>query len=119
MICTRNVGHSGPCNGIPREITALAYCYTAELSGCSECHAINDHGVSCSHNPERFRVIRRVKLSWEYRGEGLYIFWNNPFNGGIKEDVAMFMWPSHPPELTSEVEKTYEQLANRFCEMGG
>lgn len=55
-----------------------------------------------------------VQLAWEYRGEGLYIYWSNPFNGGNKEDLVMFMWPSHAPEATDEVEKTYEGFAAHF-----
>lgn len=58
----------------------------------------------------------RPKLAWEYRGEGLYIYWHNPFRGGEKEDVLMFLWPSHDVGVTLDVEKIYEKYAELFCE---
>lgn len=59
-----------------------------------------------------------IELRAEYRGEGLYIYWQNPFSDGKKEDVLMFMWPSHPVESTREVEQIYEALAALFVKAG-
>ena len=57
----------------------------------------------------------QFELHMEYRGEGLYLYWNNPFNGGAKEDLLMFMWPSHPVEDTQRVEDLYEHFADLFA----
>jgi hypothetical protein len=51
-------------------------------------------------------------MTWEYRGEGLYICWSNRFHCGAKEDLAMFMWPFHAPEDTAAVECLYESIAD-------
>ncbi len=57
-----------------------------------------------------------AKLSWEYRGDGLYIFFANPWLDGQKTDLCMFMWPGHAQEATAEVEKAYEEAAQFICE---
>jgi hypothetical protein len=56
----------------------------------------------------------KPELKREYRGEGLYIYWSNPFGDGRKEDVCMFMWPSHAVEDTAKVEAKYESMADAF-----
>jgi len=53
-----------------------------------------------------------LAVSWEYVGEELAIFWENPYGHG-KEKIASFWWPKHPPEKTNEVEDYFEQIANR------
>jgi hypothetical protein len=71
--------------------------------------------MTCPSNPQ----TTSASLAWEYRGDGLYIYWNNPFRGGgegKKEDILMFLWPSHDADLTAEVENKYEQFAQLFCD---
>lgn len=50
-------------------------------------------------------------ISWEYIGEELAIFWENPYEGGKKEKIASFWWPLHPIEATTEVETFFESIA--------
>lgn len=56
------------------------------------------------------------ELAWEYRGDGLYIFFANPWLNGQKTDLCMFMWPAHGPEATAEVEEAYELAARNICD---
>jgi hypothetical protein len=57
------------------------------------------------------------ELSWEYIGEELAVFWNSPYGYG-KEKIASFWWPVHPPELTGDVEKRFENIAATLCVFG-
>jgi hypothetical protein len=50
-------------------------------------------------------------MTWEYRGDGLYLCWSNHFHDHEKQDLAMFMWPTHAPEDTAKVEQLYEAIA--------
>lgn len=47
---------------------------------------------------------------WEYVGEELALFWESPYGHG-REKIATFWWPLHPPEMTKEVERLFEQIA--------
>ena len=51
-----------------------------------------------------------LNVSWEYIGEELAVFWENPYGHG-KEKIASFWWPFHPPEATAEVEFYFEVIA--------
>lgn len=53
-------------------------------------------------------------LRWEYIGEELAIFWDNPYEHK-KEKIASFWWPTHPVEKTGEVEKLFEMFASKMC----
>lgn len=55
-----------------------------------------------------------MKLTWEYIGEELSIFWESPYGHG-KEKIASFWWPCHPPEKTEEVEQAFEAIAAWAC----
>lgn len=55
------------------------------------------------------------KLSWEYVGEELAVFWESPYGYG-REKIASFWWPKHPPESTKEVESFFEFIASRIIE---
>jgi hypothetical protein len=56
---------------------------------------------------------------FDYEGEGLNLYWRNPFDGspfsGKAEKIASFWWPAHPPEDTERVEKWFERIAARAC----
>ena len=54
----------------------------------------------------KFNPIARIYAP----DEAVYIDWKNPYSGDI-EEIAMMMWPTHPPEKTEEVEQTYENIA--------
>lgn len=58
--------------------------------------------------------MKLPEISWEYNGEGIEIFWENPWQKK-KEVIATLMWPGHPPEHTDMVEDWYESLADRMC----
>lgn len=46
---------------------------------------------------------------------GPTIFWTNPWNGK-REKVASLWWPTHPPEVTAEVEALWDHLGQLFAE---
>lgn len=52
------------------------------------------------------------KITWEYLGEELALFWINPWNMQ-KEKIATFWWPIHPMEETERVEQLFESIARR------
>jgi hypothetical protein len=56
---------------------------------------------------------------FDYEGEGLNLYWRNPFDGSPfsrkAEKIASFWWPAHPPEDTERVEKWFERIAARAC----
>lgn len=56
-------------------------------------------------------------LEWEYRGEGLYITFLNPWKDWKRQDLLCFMWPIHPPEVTGAVETYYETIAEAICRL--
>jgi len=58
------------------------------------------------------------KVRWEYEGDGLCLFWDNPWSGE-KEKIATFWWPAHPPEATEAAEAMFETIASRACLTGG
>ena len=53
------------------------------------------------------------KLFYKY-DECVEVFWTNPFDGS-KERLFMMMWPGHPIEETEQVEKWFQEYAERFC----
>ena len=53
----------------------------------------------------------RPLLVAEYVGDELAIFWVSPYKPGLKEKITTFWWPTHPEDKTSEVETTFEQIA--------
>lgn len=57
-----------------------------------------------------------MNTQWEYRGEGIYVFWFNPFNDGRKEDLFMFLWPCHAIADTKRVESLIENMATEMCQ---
>lgn len=59
-----------------------------------------------------------AKVYWEYIGEELAIFWENPYGHG-KEKIASFLWPFHPPDKTTEVERIFEAIAQRGSSPAG
>jgi hypothetical protein len=105
-------------------------------AGCADCGWSDGiHAFDCQYRNkyDSYRIFKKPQpseqpeqpaeqtfemptLAWEYRGDGLYIYWNNPFDidQGGKQDVAMFMWPTHSPETTATVEQVYEAMAENF-----
>ena len=72
---------------------------------CGLMHEANQ-GDSCLY-------CKEPKLTWEYIGDELAIFWESPYGHG-KEKIASFWWPTHPIEATAEVEYAFENIANKL-----
>jgi hypothetical protein len=81
-------------------------------------HVQDDIGQTCyvcigtGHTPAP-QPAAPPKVHWEYVGEELAIFWESPYGRG-KEKIANFWWPGHPPEATSEIERMFEEFAERL-----
>jgi hypothetical protein len=77
---------------------------------------ICDNSRDCPHCIE-LRLMN-PRLSWEYLGEELAIFWVNPWSSE-KEKIASFWWPTHPVEATADVEAAFEKIAARLTVADG
>src|SRR5690242_11345442 len=57
----------------------------------SKSEALTNRPVESAPAPE----AEGIRLSWEYIGEELAVFWQSPYGHG-KEKIATFWWPAHP-----------------------
>lgn len=53
-----------------------------------------------------------IRVTWQYIGEELALFWTNPWSG-TEEKIATFWWPAHPIEETNYVQLVFEAIAER------